>query len=228
MLLPIAFKADEDYNGDVPKRKVPSHYRDYANKCVSYANKRMFLPDGTKMKIVLQTPQEESCSAHVQTIRIGSNSHRHEYTKYGHNIDCGALTHELLHLTGMVDSYPVETAGFIVNAQTNRIVRDVILSPDQTVTVSNPKYKFIREHDCRVIRKHDFMGKTYDKWMDVFTDKQQSKSLITPEQFNVIVYGGCAVNSPYNECAALAYKTSTEYPNCLEKKKQCEAKASSI
>ena len=60
-------------------------------------------------------------------------------------------------------------------------------------------------------------------WSD-FVSGNRPSSLLTPGQFNSILYGGCSQkNKIFNECSQLAYQSSVKNPDCIEKRNQCES-----
>ena len=198
ILLDLKFVADEDYDGKVDSDKVPTYYMNKVKKCLNQANKKMLGPNGKRLKILIQKEVKQTDSIckdyDTKIIKIGSKKHRSISKKYEADIDCPTITHEVLHLLGLVDEY-------------------------------NDKDKY----DCRVVTTNSsIMSRHYRRWSEVFDKHRQKRiqkesSLLTPGQFNAILYGSCEKkNKAFNECSQLAYINSSENPNCLKKKQECE------
>ena len=222
--LNLAFLADEDYDGDIPRDEVPAHYKNKVQECLKKANSKMLGPNGEQLKMVIQSPPAGSaCEAtKPKTIKVGPRDFRSYMSKYESNIDCPTITHEILHLLGLCDEYKETSSGFYVSPDTGEIKESSVYEkPD------NENDKFIFAYDCRVASKNSIMSDQYERWDNVFKDQAQeskNKSLLSPGQFNSILYGGCpSKNKLFNECADLAYKTSVEEgnENCLKQKRKC-------
>ena len=105
-----------------------------------------------------------------------------------------------------------------------------ILKPRDINSYSAESYSGYREghdfelaYDCRVTGFNSIMSHNRRRWEFVFFgEDSNSHSLLTPGQFNAILYGGCEKNKLFNECSQLAYESSIEKSDCLAKKEQCE------
>lgn len=188
--LTLRFSADDDYDGDTPRDQVPAHYMKKVQKCMNKASTKMLGPDGEKLKIVIQESTQQKtadqCKKDIKEIKIGSEDYRSRSKKYGSDIDCPAITHEILHLLGLCDEY------------------------------EDGQYK------CRMTMTNSIMSDHNERWKNVFK-KGKNKSLLTPGQFNAILYGACdKKNRIFNECAQLAYETLNERFDCMKRKQQCE------
>lgn len=117
------------------------------------------------------------------------------------DISCSAITHELLHLTGLVDEYPEAGGGMGV-------------AEDGSLTLKGVNYdnsvKFFA-NDCRVIGpKNSIMYDQDQAWAKLNPNSAEpGSSLLLPAQFRAIVYPGCATkNRTYYLCARESLKTS--------------------
>ena len=221
----IDFSAGESYDGEVPRSQVPAHYMAKAQQCLKKANTKMLGPNGEKLNFDIQPPpqnQGSACAKDIIPISIASVNHRSNSAKYASDIDCTTITHEILHLTGLCDEYKERKTGFYVDPSTGDIVSGNI----NEETAQNDNYEFKPAYDCRVVNEPppNIMGHHDLKWHAVFDEDTEvaDASLLTPGQFNAILYGSCqAKNESFNRCSKLAYQSSHENPNCIEQKTQC-------
>ncbi len=217
--LNLAFSANEDYDGEVPKDQVPSHYKNKVQECLKKANSKMLGPNGEKLNIVIGSPTKEGCrKKHPLTIQIGSKTQRGHATNYGADFDCPTITHEILHLLGLCDEYKETAIGFQVSADTGEIK-----PANRYEGSNNDNDQFVLAYDCRVTAKNSIMSDMYERWNNVFKFGK-NKSLFNPEQFNKILYGNClSKNKLFNECSDLAYRSTVKDGNedCLKQKRKC-------
>jgi|GEM_PF-4843169 hypothetical protein len=80
--------------------------------CLAEANSHFLGPNGEKFEMILappdsKNPEEKKIEAPVKILSAKERSHSKGYAE---NIDCPAIVHESLHLTGLADEY-VELAG---------------------------------------------------------------------------------------------------------------------
>ena len=226
--LNLKFTASEDYDGKVPKDQVPEHYMQKVQQCINKANTKMLGPNGEKLKIVIQSPvkqKDDHCKnneSYVQEIKIGSEDHRSHSQKYESDIDCPTITHEVLHLLGLCDEYKEQSRGFFVDTKTGKRVSHTLSSiKDSEALLDNIQYKFQKSFDCRVVITNSIMSNHYERWDNVFNKKENS-SLLTPGQFNAILYGSCEQkNKTFNECSMLAYQNSDKNLDCTKQKEKC-------
>ncbi len=227
--LNLAFSADEDYDGEVPKDQVPNHYKNKVQECLKKANSKMLGPNGEKLNIVIESPSKESACGKEKpkTIKIGPRNYRSYVVKYESNIDCPTITHEVLHLLGLCDEYKETVTGFQVSADTREVKTANIFEK-----LDNENDKFVLAYDCRVTAENSIMSDQYERWDNVFEEgefstsprKKTESSLLNKAQFNAVLYGDCpSKNELFNECADLAYKTSVMEgnENCLKQKRKC-------
>ena len=221
----IDFSAGEDYDGEVPRSQVPSHYMAKAQQCLKKANTKMLGPNGEKLNFDIQPPPQNQgsvCAKDIIPISIASANHRSNSAKYESDIDCATITHEILHLTGLCDEYKEQTRGFYVDPSTG----DIVPGNSNEETAQSDNYEFKPAYDCRVVTEPPFniMGHHDLKWHAIFNEDtaEADASLLTPGQFNAILYGSCkAKNESFNRCSKLAYQSSHENPDCIEQKAQC-------
>ena len=181
-------------------------------------------PGGQQIKIVLQKPppkEKDPCRGrNTKKIKIGSRVQRSHAGKYESDIDCPTVTHEVLHLAGLCDEYKEKQIGYYVNTQTGQVRGDKVQSKD--ISSNSDSYDFKLAYDCRVIHSNSIMANQHERWDNVF-DKGQNSSLLSSGQFNKLLYGTCeAKNKLFNECQALAYKSSVKEPDCMAQKAKCE------
>ena len=228
--LNLRFSAADDYDGEVPKDQVPIHYMKKVQECMDQANQKMLGPNGEQLKIVIQEPTKQKdtkCKGESKNIKIGSKDHRSNAEQYAADIDCPTITHEVLHLLGLCDEYKESFRGYYVNSQTGDIVgrtENIFNADDEVNKEFSDKelYRFKPYSDCRVTTTNSIMSFQDTRWNNVFK-KGTNDSLLTPGQFQAILYGGCSEkNKLFNECSQLAYKNSIYNTDCLQKKKQCE------
>ena len=224
--LNLQFVADEDYNGEIEPDKVPEHFMNEVQKCINKANEKMLGPNGEQLKIVIHGNERECQVGRPKKIKIGSTDYRSNSKKYESDIDCPTIVHEVLHLLGLCDEYAEQSMGFYMNSETEEKKTKLLNSiKDNKELMNNEKYRFKLAFDCRTTVIGDsIMSHQYDRWHHVFKRNDYS-SLLTPGQFNAILYGTCEKkNKLFNECSQLAYQNSvdTSDVDCMKKKHQCE------
>ena len=129
------------------------------------------------------------------------------------------ITHELLHLLGLRDTYKEKQMGFFVDPKTGKVSEQV---PNYVGDERVHTHKAVPAYDCRVTTKRNNIMNGHDiRWNSVF-DLNETKSLLEPDQFNAVLYGACPINKWHNRCALLSQETSAKNPGCLEEKKLCE------
>ena len=232
IIFPVKFYVDEDYDGPVSKERVPDHYRDQVQQCLAEASQKLLGPNGEELKIQIKDPskgknnskKKSQCwkSPGVTTyIYIGSKDHRSTPRKYEWDIDCPTITHEFLHLTGLCDEYKEQTKGFYTDPETGKTAA-ANFGKYKNEEINPSSYDFTPAFDCRVTAQNSIMADHWDRWDNVENGKNES--LLTPAQFQSILYGGCpGKNKRFNECSQLAYQSSqTAEKDCREAKLQCE------
>ena len=229
---PIEFSIDEDYDGPYPKEKAPDRYREIIQKCLKEAGEMMFGPKGERLTISISRPRSPKnqngakgqCpkgKTKARHIAIGSKDHRSDAYKYESDIDCEVITHEILHLTGLCDEYKEQARGFYMDPETENVV-GASFGKNTIERANSVGYQFKPAYDCRVTTKNSIMSNPWERWNNV--REGQNKSLLTPGQFQSILYGGCSEkNGLFNECSRLAYQSSqTDGEECFKTKRRCE------
>ena len=225
--LRLNFFAEDDYDGDTPPHQVHKHYMEKVQECIGQANQNMLGPKGEKLKIVIQDPDnqtESNCNNDTIEIGIASSTHRSSATTFQSNIDCSAITHEILHHLGLCDAYIEHSRGYYVDPKTGKEYFTANMSMEKIEQFAkDEKYYFTQANNCRTIILTSIMSGSQISWDNVFK-KGINKSLLAPGQWNAILYGTCERNKFFNECSQLAYKSSFQAQNadCLQKKQQCE------
>ena len=234
--LNLTFYADEDYDGDVPKSQVPSHYRDKVKQCMNKANTKMLGPNGEQLKFVIQEPPKDLCQKNnilSVDIAIGKKGMRSNSEKYEPNVGCSTIVHEVLHLAGLCDEYRESVKGYYVDPETKEVIGNTDNKWDDVKQGKNPESAdFSPMYDCRVTDyKPNIMSNHQGRWKCVFPEEEgnihlcserEERSLLNPAQFRAIIYGSCVQNKRFNECSRLAYtSTATEGEDCLKAQKKC-------
>ena len=224
----LKFSPGEDYNGVVSRSKVPKYYMRKVQACMAHVNQKMLGPNGEQLKINIMPDSakhsKKNCNRQeVINIKIGSSSVRSNMINYASDINCPTITHEVLHLLGLLDEYKEAKAGFYVNSKTgeqeSRVLSD---KKENTQLMKDKDYKFKKAFDCRVTQINSIMSNKYIRWDNVYQGNRES--LLDPGHFNSILYGDCAINQHFNECSQLSYQYSNLDPTCMKKKQQCESK----
>ena len=125
--LVLSFYPTEDYSGSVSQDEVPEYYMNKVRTCMDQANQKLLGPNGEKLKINIQAltkQNEDDCNRdNAIGIAIGPPDFRSNTGKYGSDIDCPTITHEVLHLLGLCDEYPETEIGFYVSSETGEVKR---------------------------------------------------------------------------------------------------------
>ena len=140
--LPLYLKfrpLDAVYDGPYAKEEVDREYRQRVRKCLSQANKRMTF-NGQKIKILAQDFEKGTDGRDLkQEIFIASKYNRSNIIFYASDIDCPAITHEILHLYGLCDEYHELKSGFYTDVRTGKIIK----SSQSTRTAKNTPFSSI-------------------------------------------------------------------------------------
>lgn len=211
----ISFSASRDYDGPVPRDQVNSYYLNKAQECINQANEKFTGPKGKKLKIAIQPSPETECRrrfSSIHNILIGSANLRSHSKQYTSDISCATITHEVLHLLGLCDEYRERTVGYYIDPNTGEVFSGKDYKEDAIAKLA---------YDCRVVHNYSIMSNHKTIWHDKIIQKEEG-SLLTPGQFQAILYGNCKQNQFFNECSQLAYKNSVTHGKaCLKKRRQC-------
>ena len=186
--LDLEIVADGDYDGDIPIDKAPIEYYKRAKRCLEKAGEKMLGPNGEKLKIVLQKEEKQNSKN-----------------------DCDIK----------VPKRKVSIGSKRTLANFSTLWRPDIGCPTIIHEVLHlfglcDHYEDLRFR-CRFIERNNVMGMSHLRWNNVFK-RGTNQSLLTPGQFNLLLYGSCeSKNKINNQCENLAYKDS----DCEEERKQC-------
>ena len=212
------------YDGPVPKEYMHKYYLNKVQECMDTTNQKLLGPNGEKLKILINGPQEnenKTCKKDdTIDISIRSHKYRSDHRNYESDIKCPAITHEILHLLGLCDEYKEEKRGHYINPETGKKVPSSQVNTHRLS--SDTSYEFKPAYDCRIVTTNSIMADHRERWDNVFKNGKNN-SLLTTDQFNAILYGSCEEkNKLFNECSKLAYQSSIDHPGCLARKQQCE------
>ena len=231
---PLEFAAAEDYDGPVPADDVPGEYRKKVQSCLKEADENLKGPQGEKLKLFVKKPEkpsrktskdysEKKCKLSDQgktVIFIGAAEKRSNSGKYASDIVCSTIVHEILHLAGLCDEYREKKSGFWTDPESGEVIvadfgwDKMKEKPEGAV--------FQAAYDCRLTAELSIMGNDRKIWKAV--KDGNSPSLLTPGQFQKLLFGQCSgKNKLFNECSRLAYQSSQEDGDeCLQAKERCE------
>ncbi len=230
---PMIYVKGEGYDGPPD---VDGHYRKKVQNCLKEASRYMKGPNGEKLKISISKPKpssinnDNSCDnkgQKVHRIKIASQTHRSYVDTYSSDIGCPAITHEILHLTGLCDEYKERGGGTFLDAKTYKpLSASVVLnSIKKHGFVSTEDIRVRNKFPCRVVTvKNNIMSNSnvvWDNLKKAVAQGNKEVSLLSPGQFSSIIYGSCPRNKNFNTCSKLA-NVMKETKSCVEKKKQCE------
>ena len=238
--LNLEFSPNEDYDGAVPKERAPEYYLKKTQRCIRKANEGMLGPNGKRLRIAIKRPlKTDACdAANKITIGIGSKDMRSNARKYESDIDCGTIVHEVLHLLGLCDEYKEQIRGVYTNPKTGETFDrnsegEILNSKGEKIEdLELSDYDFKPAADCRVTHADSIMSSGVFRIWPAFVRGKRSSSLLTPGQFNSILYGECPKNKLFNECSQLAYRDSVRphliisgavVEDCTELKRKCES-----
>ncbi|HAZ11566.1 MAG: hypothetical protein A2X86_21620 [Bdellovibrionales bacterium GWA2_49_15] len=181
-----------------PANKAPDMQK-HVNKCLKKANKKLSGPGDQKITLKLNNdPLIPSVPIAIQPDDYRSNS-----ANWEGDIDCETVTHELMHLLGLVDEYQEQWIGHAYNVHTGTISQ----VDDEDQARGRP---FGTMFDCRVLGPRNSLMSNQDAAFSTTTWPFRTRtSLLFPAHFNAIVYPGCSVtNRLYYLCSRYAYETS--------------------
>ena len=232
--LNMAFTAGENYDGSVPEEQVPEHYMNKVQECLRQANSKMLGPNGEKLNINIQPPENNVCEqAETRQIKIMSENNRSNAGAYAADINCSTITHEVLHLFGLCDEYDEKDRDHYVSSEAleaGEIIKGeegVFARFLQDLRVLFGDYEFASTYRCRFVDEDSIMSNDKERWEKVFQEGIHS-SLLDTRHFNVLLYGNCQEkNKFFHECSQFAYLEVENPQACLEKKRQCTARYNS-
>lgn len=113
---------------DLNANETPESMMKKAKKCLAITSSYFTSPSGETIRVNILDPDEaksipENERPLVNSIGIGEPLMRSNSGKYASDIDCAAITHEVLHLMGLCDEYKEPQRGYYVNTETGEIVK---------------------------------------------------------------------------------------------------------
>jgi len=181
-----------------PANKV-AEMEKHVNKCFKKANKRLIGP--ADKKIILKLTHDSAIPS--VPINVKPADYRSDSGNWEADIDCATVTHEVMHLLGLVDEYPEKWIGNVYNPHTGAITevdnkRDAHGNPYQTAV------------DCRVLGPDDsLMSNQWEAFSRASSIFRSRHGVLHTAHFNAIAYPGCSVtNRLYYLCSRYAYETS--------------------
>jgi hypothetical protein len=157
---------------------------------------------------------------------LNSDCDRQNSRSWHDSINCSTLTHETLHLLGLVDEYHEEAMGYTVDPKTQKVTKIKLLKERDW------KQSIRSEFDCRIVglgtsimshQEHAFnfahldpeTGERLSASAIARLEKKAIRprnSLLYPGHFEALIHPGCkAENGDYYECAQMAYSSSFEF-----------------
>lgn len=123
-------------------------------QCLKIANKALLGPGGKKLSLRLSGNEEEPQAPQVD-IRVAPADARADSRSYPEDITCATITHELMHLMGLVDEYEEHAMGYVIDS--TGLAKWVNENPTFTA------------YDCRAIGSNEsLMNLHYSAFYDVF------------------------------------------------------------
>lgn len=184
-----------------------SYFSKKVSDCLSQSSKMMVGPGGEKIQFELTDSDKAPQSNRIRVIASDIRDNSARYSLY---TTCETITHEVLHLLGLVDEYQEHVVGYVVNQRGDTVLGDML---------GGTEYAF----NCRALGPlNSVMSNEQQAFADVKSGIK--KSLLTPGQFRMITSPRCAtVNSTYLSCAKNAYRTSKDRNGlgCLSADTKC-------
>ncbi len=150
---------DSDLDSKTTYRNDAYRYvwRRLANECLQRLGDSVRGPNGEilKMNVVTEDKGSKVPKTEIQLNSEDQRAHSHAWSK---NMDCATITHELLHLAGLVDEYKETESGYIK-----------IKKKDKEVFVWRKKGAEFPGYDCRKIAtESNIMSSESEHWNNVF------------------------------------------------------------
>lgn len=146
--LTMQFATAEDYDGSIPPDQVSDRYMQKTRECFQQAYQKMVGPKNEKLRITINNPinNPSVCEENaINLILIGSSSQRSNSIKYSSDIDCPAITYQVLHLLGLHNEPTEQHRGFHVQPETGNITSALEVTPNQ-----GEEHKIQMDHNCRI------------------------------------------------------------------------------
>ncbi|MCK6598219.1 MAG: hypothetical protein L6Q37_07625 [Bdellovibrionaceae bacterium] len=131
--------------------------------CLQTINQKLTGPNGEHLEIQVNNPNA-SKNLIPNSISLYRNVVRKDSFKWTPFIDCQTMTHEMMHLVGLVDEYQEKSCGFIIHPLTGKRSE---LQDDKPAQLNGNKY--ITAFDCRSEGpKNSIMSNHYEAMRDTF------------------------------------------------------------
>ena len=151
--LTMQFSSAEDYDGFVPSDQVPDHYMQKAQECLQQASQKMVGPENEKLQVMINSPIDNPSVCDENTINyilIGSSSKRDNNKKYSSDIDCPAITYQILHLLGLHNESTEQHKGFHVQSETGNITANSETNPAQVQKIQEKEHRIQLTPNCQI------------------------------------------------------------------------------
>jgi hypothetical protein len=125
--LALDFNLDKELYPDI--KQTPEELLTSVQKCMEFSSSYFKGPDGKSIDVKIISPSQQASLPKLKQppiVKIGmqgkyGRANSHSYTE---NIDCPTITHEVLHLMGLVDEYHESVLGNYVNTTTGKRYTD--------------------------------------------------------------------------------------------------------
>lgn len=178
----------------------------HVQKCMDKTNGKLLGPDSQKLTLKLTNDSAVPSNG----IEVMPEGHRSNSLQWETGIDCETVTHEMMHLLGLVDEYQEKWLGNVYHPDTGQISRY-----EDGPGEKGSKYETV--FNCRVhgpdnsLMSHqgDAFTAVNGKFLGLFKTRN---TLLYPAQFNAIAFPGCmSKNKTYYLCSRYAYETSNAH-----------------
>lgn len=138
-------------NAPTSESNLQSEMKKKVNQCLSIANKALLGANGEKLHIRIAEENEPKPKPPAVKISIAPSSLSiHSSRRYTKDISCSEITHELLHLMGLVDEYSEERFGYERDPTTGAL-HFAVGAADKAA------------YDCRAIGKNNSIMSSHDE-----------------------------------------------------------------
>lgn len=197
-----------------------SRYRDHVKKCLLQSSELMNGPNEENLQITLTPDNSKFPSGAIIHIEVSKTQSRENSRHYSIDSDCPTITHEILHLHGLVDEYPenLSTNQFkILSCRHTGMPNSIMYNHQaaferaQLKFIDIWKYKILEpngnviENEVALKKGTVFPIEGLKKLGAMHIEKVGTfarDSLLSIQQFNVIVRPGNIINHLYYICAA--------------------------
>lgn len=150
--------------------------RDRMNECISKTSDYFKSPSGEQMDLKIITGEQNSKlnkDQQLKVVKIGiadkGGYFRSNSKKYAADISCSTITHELLHLMGLVDEYHENTTQALYNSKTKEAYSPHYFPADKNIDDFKKKTAYV---ECRSHAKENSVMSSQN---DLFSEAVKSK-----------------------------------------------------